>query len=191
MIIVLLVLLPVFVLTGCDSGGSSTCGDQYTTFCPPKIDSNGNFIEGSSSTNCFKVENYSWQQCNGQQTYTAPTYTPPTYTPSTYTPSTYTPPGPVTAAIAINPAAAPVEVIASLSRVALYNLEDGNLDEAESFAADALLLDPNDSRLVNLYGVILLASGNRSGAAAEFEQALRLNPLDGAARFNLDRLRSP
>jgi TolB-like protein len=65
-------------------------------------------------------------------------------------------------------------VQAHLGMLHMYRRE---FDEAGLRFAEALRLNPNDSRALGLYGLFLAAIGRAGEAIAQFEHAERLNPL--------------
>ena len=65
-------------------------------------------------------------------------------------------------------------VQAHLGMLHMYRRE---FDEAGLRFAEALRLNPNDSRALGLYGLFLAAIGRAEEAIEQFEQAERLNPL--------------
>ena len=65
-------------------------------------------------------------------------------------------------------------VQAHLGMLHMYRRE---FDEAGLRFAEALRLNPNDSRALGLYGLYLAAIGRAEQAVEQFEQAERLNPL--------------
>jgi TolB-like protein/DNA-binding SARP family transcriptional activator len=65
-------------------------------------------------------------------------------------------------------------VHAHLGMLHMYRRE---FDEAGFRFAEALRLNPNDSRALGLYGLFLAAIGRADQAVGQFEQAERLNPL--------------
>jgi Flp pilus assembly protein TadD len=65
----------------------------------------------------------------------------------------------------------------------------GRLSQAVERYRELVELAPADADLRNNYGILLARSGDRTGAVAQFEAALRIDPGHAAARRNLELAR--
>ena len=71
-------------------------------------------------------------------------------------------------------------------RLAVQNLQAGNLLQAEQFCQQLLALDPNNVDGNHLLGIIAAQQGGRNDVAIEFlQKALSLNPNNAEIHLNL------
>ncbi len=64
------------------------------------------------------------------------------------------------------------------SQLGMLHLYRRAFDEAGQHFEKAIRLNPNDFRGISLYGLYLAAIGNPEQAIEQFDQAMRLNPLE-------------
>ncbi len=68
------------------------------------------------------------------------------------------------------------------------HFRDGDLAQAEQLANEALAIAPNDPKLLNLRGAILIAKKDRVGAQRDLERALAIDPDYVPAAANLAQI---
>jgi Tfp pilus assembly protein PilF len=86
-------------------------------------------------------------------------------------------------------AAARQQLIAILIQTGSTAAAEGRLSAAAASYRELVTLQPADADLRNNFGIILARSGDLPGAAAQFEAALKANPLHETARRNLEAVR--
>ena len=85
--------------------------------------------------------------------------------------------------------AAREQLVALLIRIGNSAAAEGRLSQAAACYGELIAERPEDADLRNNFGIILARSGDLTGAAAQFEAALRVNPTHAVARRNLDAVR--
>ena len=78
----------------------------------------------------------------------------------------------------------------ALTALAAKSMSEGNLPAAAETYRELVALNPNSADLRNNFGILLARAGDLTGAIAQFEAALRIQPSHEAARRNLERLRN-
>jgi Flp pilus assembly protein TadD len=78
----------------------------------------------------------------------------------------------------------------AMNNLAILYLETGRLDEAAEYGNMAVRTEPNYANGHLTLGSIYATAGDLDRAETEFAKALELDPASGAAKANIEKLRT-